>query len=100
MSDPFEGLTFAVLTISDSVANQEKDDVSGPLTSKLVQSLGGTVTGSEAVADERPQIAEVTVRTKGPVLRVRESAEDMYAAIDQAARYSRRHSSTPWKAAA
>lgn len=35
---------------------------------------------------ERDQIAEVTVRTKGPVLRVRESAEDMYAAIDQAAR--------------
>jgi putative sigma-54 modulation protein len=35
---------------------------------------------------ERPQIAEVTVRTKGPVLRVRESAEDMYTAIDQAAR--------------
>ncbi len=32
------------------------------------------------------QIAEVTVRTKGPVLRVRESAEDMYSAIDQAAR--------------
>ncbi|MGD9694180.1 MAG: ribosome-associated translation inhibitor RaiA [Thermoleophilia bacterium] len=35
---------------------------------------------------ERPQIAEVTVRTKGPILRVRESAEDMYSAIDQAAR--------------
>ena len=35
---------------------------------------------------ERSQIAEVTVRTKGPVLRVRESAEDMYTAIDQAAR--------------
>lgn len=35
---------------------------------------------------ERDQIAEVTVRTKGPVLRVRESADDMYAAIDQAAR--------------
>ena len=34
---------------------------------------------------ERAQIAEVTVRTKGPVLRVRESAEDMYTAIDQAA---------------
>ncbi len=34
---------------------------------------------------ERPQIAEVTVRTKGPVLRVRESAADMYIAIDQAA---------------
>jgi putative sigma-54 modulation protein len=35
---------------------------------------------------ERPKIAEVTVRTKGPVLRVRERADDMYAAIDQAAR--------------
>jgi putative sigma-54 modulation protein len=34
---------------------------------------------------ERAQIAEVTVRTKGPVLRVRECAEDMYTAIDQAA---------------
>ena len=34
---------------------------------------------------ERAQIAEVTVRTKGPVLRVRESADDMYAAIDLAA---------------
>ena len=34
---------------------------------------------------ERGQIAEVTVRTKGPVLRVRESADDMYVAIDLAA---------------
>jgi putative sigma-54 modulation protein len=33
----------------------------------------------------RRQVAEVTVWTKGPVLRVRESAGDMYAAIDQAA---------------
>jgi putative sigma-54 modulation protein len=33
-----------------------------------------------------PQIAEVTVRTKGPVLRVRESSDDMDAAIDAAAR--------------
>jgi putative sigma-54 modulation protein len=32
------------------------------------------------------QIAEVTVRTKGPVLRVREAADDMYVAIDVAAR--------------
>ncbi|WP_217915292.1 ribosome hibernation-promoting factor, HPF/YfiA family [Miltoncostaea marina] len=34
----------------------------------------------------RAQIAEVTVRTKGAVLRVREAADDMYAAIDQASR--------------
>jgi len=34
---------------------------------------------------ERNQVAEVTVWTKGPVLRVRESAGDMYQAIDLAA---------------
>jgi putative sigma-54 modulation protein len=33
---------------------------------------------------ERRQVAEITVHTKGPVLRVRESAGDMYQAIDQA----------------
>ncbi len=35
---------------------------------------------------DRPQIAEITVRTKGTVLRACESATDMYAAIDQASR--------------
>jgi len=35
---------------------------------------------------DRSQVAEITVRTKGPVLRVREGAQDMYLAIDQAAR--------------
>ncbi len=33
----------------------------------------------------KSQIAEVTVRTKGPVIRVREADSDMYAAIDLAA---------------
>lgn len=33
---------------------------------------------------ERNQVAEVTVRTKGPVLRVRETDRDMYVAIDHA----------------
>ncbi len=35
---------------------------------------------------DRPQVAEVTVRTKQAVLRVHEQADDMYAAIDQASR--------------
>jgi len=47
-----------------------------------------------------PQIAEATVWTKGPVLRARESSEDMYASIDlvaeklerQAKRYRNRRS--------
>ena len=33
---------------------------------------------------DRNQVCEVTVRTKGPVLRVRESDRDMYLAIDHA----------------
>lgn len=33
---------------------------------------------------ERNQVCEVTVRTKGPVLRVRENDRDMYVAIDHA----------------
>lgn len=35
---------------------------------------------------EPEQVVEITVRTKGPVLRVREASEDMYQAIDAAAR--------------
>ena len=35
---------------------------------------------------ERSQIAEITVRTRGSVLRACEHATDMYAAIDQASR--------------
>jgi putative sigma-54 modulation protein len=34
---------------------------------------------------ERGQVAEITVWTKGPVLRVKERADDMYQAIDVAA---------------
>lgn len=33
---------------------------------------------------DRNQVCEVTIRTKGPVLRVRESDRDMYLAIDHA----------------
>ena len=50
---------------------------------------------------DRRQVAEATVRTKGPVLRAREHADDMYLAIDhvvqklerQAARYRDRRKS-------
>ena len=36
-------------------------------------------------ANPRPAVCEVTLRTKGHILRVEESEEDMYAAIDGAA---------------
>lgn len=44
---------------------------------------------------EDSQIAEITVRSTGPVLRVRQSSDDMYAAIDNAThrleRQARKH---------
>lgn len=44
---------------------------------------------------EDSQIAEITVRSTGPVLRVRQSSDDMYAAIDSAThrleRQARKH---------
>jgi molybdopterin adenylyltransferase len=58
MDEPFDGLSFAVLTVSDSVTNEQKPDRSGPLAARLVEDGGGKVTGTEAVADERAQIAE------------------------------------------
>ena len=36
-------------------------------------------------ANPRPAVCEVTLRTKGHIIRVEESEEDMYAAIDVAA---------------
>lgn len=49
---------FAVITVSDTVSAGEKKDESGPEAIRLIESLGGVVTGSEAVPDEQPQIEE------------------------------------------
>ncbi len=71
--------------------------VLGPVADTALVELELSVEHNPSIA--RSQIAEVTVRGKGPVLRVREADSDMYAAIDlaahrierQAQRYRERH---------
>lgn len=57
--------------------------VLGPTSAKAVVEVELSVEHNPRIANS--QIAEVTVRSKGPVLRVREADSDMYAAIDLAA---------------
>ena len=57
--------------------------VLGPSADSATVELELSVEHNPSIA--RSQIAEVTVRGKGPVMRVREADSDMYAAIDLAA---------------
>ncbi len=59
------------------------DRVLGPMSDTAVVEVELSVEHNPSIA--KSQIAEVTVRTKGPVMRVREADSDMYAAIDLAA---------------
>jgi len=57
--------------------------VLGPMSDAAQVEVELSVEHNPSIA--KSQIAEVTVRTKGPVIRVREADSDMYAAIDLAA---------------
>jgi putative sigma-54 modulation protein len=76
-----------------------KMTVSDPLKAYVAEKIGNSVKvfnispmSAEVVlrkernpANPKPAIAEVTIRTKGHIIRTEESEEDMYAAIDVAA---------------
>ncbi len=47
----------AVVTVSDGVARQEREDRSGPATASLLEGEGFTVVRREVVPDERARIA-------------------------------------------
>lgn len=51
-----ETLTAAVLTVSDSRARGERDDLSGPAVAECLTQHGFSVVATEIVADEQPQI--------------------------------------------
>ncbi len=60
-ADP-RGLTAAVVTVSDSCARGEREDVSGPAVAKLLQQLQFSVTAREIVSDDSVQIQNLLIR--------------------------------------
>src|SRR5271169_2912276 len=56
------GLTAAVVTVSDSCARGERQDLSGPTVAQLLQKLGFSVTAREVVPDHSIQIQNLLIR--------------------------------------
>lgn len=54
-------MTAAVLTVSDSAARGEREDLSGPATAELLRQQGFDVVAQRVVADEQPVIAAALV---------------------------------------
>jgi molybdenum cofactor synthesis domain-containing protein len=61
MAEP-EGLTAAVVTVSDSCSRGEREDLSGPAVAQLLQRHHFSVTVREIVADESIQVQNLLVR--------------------------------------
>ena len=60
-------MTAAVLTISDSAARGEREDLSGPATAELLRQKGFAVKEQRIVADEQPTIEAALVELAGLV---------------------------------
>ncbi len=54
-------MTAAVLTVSDSAARGEREDLSGPATAELLRNQGFEVIAQRVVADEQPAIEATLV---------------------------------------
>jgi molybdenum cofactor synthesis domain-containing protein len=61
MAEP-RGFTAAVVTVSDSCARGERDDLSGPAVAGLLQGLHFSVTVREVVPDDSIQIKNLLIR--------------------------------------
>jgi len=55
-------LTAVVLTISDSCARGQRDDLSGPAVAQLLRAKQFAVVGSEIIPDEQPAIQHALLR--------------------------------------
>jgi len=60
-------MTAAVLTVSDSVAGGEREDLSGPATAGLLRQSGFTITEQRVIADERQAIEAALTELAGLV---------------------------------
>ena len=61
MSGP-RGLTAAVVTVSDSCARGEREDLSGPAVAQLLQKINFSVRVREVVPDDSIQIQNLLIR--------------------------------------
>ncbi len=61
MAEPLE-LTAAVVTVSDSCARGEREDLSGPAVADLLQKLSFSVTVREVVSDDAIKIQNLLIR--------------------------------------
>jgi molybdopterin adenylyltransferase len=61
MTEPI-AFTSAVITISDSCARGERQDLSGPAVAQLLQRLHFSVTAREVVSDDSIQIQNLLIR--------------------------------------
>lgn len=66
-------------------AEEKVGKISRILNDTMIKDVDIELRGERNPSIENNQIAEVTVWTKGPVIRAREAASDMYAAIDMVA---------------
>jgi molybdopterin adenylyltransferase len=53
-----EGLTAAVVTVSDSCARGDRNDLSGPAVAELLRKRNFAVIGTEVVPDDQPAIQQ------------------------------------------
>jgi molybdenum cofactor synthesis domain-containing protein len=60
-------MTAAVLTVSDSAARGEREDLSGPATARLLRQKGFAVAEQRVIADEQPTIEAALVELAGLV---------------------------------
>ena len=66
-SSTAEGLTAAVLTVSDSSARGERADLSGPAVAEALRKQHFSVTHTEIVPDEQPAIQSAITRLANKV---------------------------------
>lgn len=60
-----EGMTAAVLTVSDSSSRGERADLSGPAVVEILRRKHFVIVATEVVADDQPAIEEAIIRLAG-----------------------------------
>ena len=62
MADSVTSLTAAVITVSDSCARGEREDLSGPAVAQALEGLGFSIKAREVVSDDKIQIQNLLIK--------------------------------------